>query len=75
VSALLGQNVDASVAHFRKKVDDSVPESAEILVGLLTRLGRYTEALDISMECLGDEAGSTCPSAIQQQQPVTKPHL
>ena len=65
LSALLGQNVDASVAHFRKKLDDSVPGSAEILVGLLTRLGRYTEALDISMECLGGEAGSTCPSAIQ----------
>jgi hypothetical protein len=65
LSALLGQNVDTSVAHFRKKLDDSVPGSAEILVGLLTRLGRYTEALDISVECLGGEAGSTCPSAIQ----------
>lgn len=65
LSALLGQDGENGAAHFRKKVADSIPGSAEILVGLLTRLCRYPEALDVSVEYLGGEAGSLCPSAIQ----------
>jgi hypothetical protein len=63
--AILGQDVDQCVAHFRTKVADSAPGSAEVLVILLTRLGRYREALDVSRQYLGGDAGTTCPSALQ----------
>jgi hypothetical protein len=63
--ALLGEDVDTALGHFRKKVDDSVPGSADALVVLLARLGRYEEAIGISMEHLKGEAGVVCPSAIQ----------
>ena len=65
LGALLGENIDDAVAHFRKKVTGSVPGSAEVLVGLLARLGRYEEAIQTSLEHLGGEAGDGCPSAIQ----------
>ena len=65
LGALVDEGRDAAFAHFRKKVTDSVPGSAEILVSLLTRVGRFQEALDVSLEHLGGEAGSLCPSAIQ----------
>jgi len=65
LSAILGQDVDQCVAHFRTKIEDSAPGSAEVLVGLLTRLGRYREALDVSRQYLGGDAGTTCPSALQ----------
>jgi hypothetical protein len=63
--ALLGEDVETALAHFRKKVDDSVPGAAEALVMLLARLGRYEEAIGISVEHLKGEAGAVCPSAIQ----------
>src|SRR6267378_3494003 len=65
LGALLGENVEEAVAHFRKKVGASVPGSAQVLVGLLARLGRYTEAVQISLEQLGGEADDDCPSAVQ----------
>ena len=65
LSALLGEHVDQSVAHFRRKVADSVRGAADVLVGLLGRLGRYDEAIQISLEHLGGEAGNGCLSAIQ----------
>jgi len=43
----------------------SVPGSAQVLVGLLARLGRHAEALQISLERLGGEADDDCPSAVQ----------
>ena len=61
--ALLGD--ETGLIHFRQKVANSVPGSAEILVGLLTRLGRYAEAVDVSVDHLAGEAGSTCRSAVQ----------
>ena len=63
--ALLGENVEEAVAHFRKKVAASVPGSAQVLVGLLARMGRHAEALQISLEQLGGEADGDCPSAVQ----------
>jgi hypothetical protein len=65
LSALLGQKVDACVEHFRRKIEDSIPGSAEVLVALLTRLGRYREALEVSTRYLGGDSGTTCPSALQ----------
>jgi tetratricopeptide (TPR) repeat protein len=63
--ALLGEQVDTAIAHFRKKIDASVAGAAEALVALLARLGDYEEAIRISVEHLGGEAGVVCPSAIQ----------
>jgi hypothetical protein len=65
LAAILDEDRDAALAHFRKKIDDSVAGSAEILVGLLTRIGRYREALEVSLQYLGGDAGRTCPSALQ----------
>ena len=65
LAAVLDEGREAAVTHFRKKIDDSVPGSAEVFVALLARIGRYREALDVSLQYLGGEAGRTCPSAIQ----------
>ena len=63
--ALLDENVEEGVAHFRKKLAASVPGSAQVLVGLLARLGRHAEAIQISLDQLGGEAADDCPSAVQ----------
>jgi hypothetical protein len=65
LGALLGENVEEAVAHFQRKVAASVPGSAQVLVGLLARLGRYAEAIQISLEQLGGEPDDDCPSAVQ----------
>lgn len=70
--ALLGRDLEGAVAHFRNKVlqgasaeTDSRP--AQVLVGLLARLGRYGEAAEISLEHLRDIHPShlACPSLSQ----------
>ncbi len=67
--ALLGEGVDRAVAHFRKKVTDAPGDTTpvEVLIELLVRLGRYAEAVEVSLEFF--PASSTqplsCPSAIQ----------
>jgi hypothetical protein len=63
--AVLGENVDGAVAHFQKKVAASVPGAPEVLVALLARLGRYEEAIRISVEYLDGEAVGLCPSATE----------
>ena len=70
--ALLGEEVDAAVAHFRRKVAESDPSQvgtapAQILVGLLAKLGRYGEAVEASLEHLREvEPGRlACPSVLQ----------
>jgi hypothetical protein len=70
--ALLGEDVDGAIAHFRGKIEESDPGQAgsgpaEVLVGLLARLGRFREAIELSIERL-PEAGPdqlSCPSLIQ----------
>jgi hypothetical protein len=55
--ALLGRDVDAAVAHFRAKAAASDPRdtaSAQAVIGLLLKLGRYPEAIAASLEYLGD---------------------
>jgi hypothetical protein len=51
--ALLGIDVESHLAHFRKKVAESDPEQgslpAQALVGLLARLARYEEALEVAL--------------------------
>ena len=54
VGALLGIDVESHVAHFRRKVAEAEPErvvslAAQVLVGLLARLARYDEALEVAL--------------------------
>ena len=70
--ALLGEDADAAVAHFRQKVEQSDPHQtgsvpAQVLVELLARLGRYQEAIAVSEERLRDTPRSelSCPSVYE----------
>ncbi len=72
LSALAGENVDACVEHFVSKVracDPSVTGTApaQVLVALLTRLKRYQEAIQISLDHLSQTAGEqlVCPTLPQ----------
>jgi hypothetical protein len=70
--ALLGEETDYAVAHFRKKAIetgaaplDTAP--AEVLIELLVRLGRYAEAIQASLEFFPSLRPTpiSCASAIQ----------
>jgi hypothetical protein len=68
--ALLGEEVDHAIAHFRKKAAvadarDTTP--AEVLIELLVRLGRYADAIQASLEFFPDSSATprSCASAIQ----------
>ena len=70
--ALLGEDQDGAVGHFRKKVEESPPDGeesvpAQVLVGLLARLERYPEAIEVSAKYLADVAPGelVCPSLPQ----------
>lgn len=70
--AVMGDDVDARIRHFRKKAEESDPEEvgtapAQLLVNLLVRLGRPEEALQVSMELLAEEESMnlSCPSTLQ----------
>lgn len=66
--ALMGEQVDDAVAHFRSKLADAADSSpSQTLVLLLVRLERYREAVDIALEHLRDVPPSqlACPSAVQ----------
>ncbi len=72
LQALLGEDEDGAVEHFRTKVEESPPNGeesvpAQVLVGLLARLGRYPEAIEVSSEHLADVPSSelVCPSLPQ----------
>ena len=68
---LLGQDVEHGIAHFRAKVATASEYAgtipAQILVRLLARIGRYADALDISLEHLREVSRSElmCPSPLQ----------
>jgi hypothetical protein len=62
--ALLGQDVDSSIAHFRAKIagpEDTL--AAEVLINLLSRLKRYAEAIQVSVEYLPEAALPLCQLA------------
>jgi hypothetical protein len=66
--ALLGQDVDAAIVHFRRKTEDSDPAQsgtfpAEVLVRFLLRLDRPGEAVKVFEQFLLDRDPSflTCP--------------
>lgn len=67
-NALLGRDVDATVAVFRAKVgppgDDADPTPAQVLIRLLARLGRLDEAIDLAAGHLAGlpDSALICPS-------------
>jgi hypothetical protein len=70
--ANLGDEVDAAIAHFRTKVEAADPNEigsgpAQVLVNLLARLGRYSEAVEASIKYLSDADPSqlSCPTVVQ----------
>jgi len=57
--ALLSDEVDGAIAHFRQKIVDNPAEQAgtapaQVLVALLSRLGRYQEAVEVFQRYLND---------------------
>ncbi|WP_435009648.1 hypothetical protein P12x_000904 [Tundrisphaera lichenicola] len=74
--ALLGQDVEQAIAHFRGKLppvderDEAV--AAQVLVRLLVRLGRSEEAVDLAAEHLAHlpDSALTCPSVAQLCQSI-----
>jgi hypothetical protein len=70
--ALIGEHVDEAVARFRAKIASCNPESAgpapaQTLVSLLARLGRYQEAIAVSLDHLRDVDPNQlfCPSVFE----------
>jgi len=77
LAALLGKNIDQAVAHFREKVAKGEPSEldsspAQVLVTLLSRLNRYHEAIEVSLQYLRDfdSRQITCMSVPQLCQKV-----
>lgn len=68
LDVLEGRDVDAGVAHFRKKADEAMTEgiaySAEVLVNLLLKIDRPAEALAVAQQYLMDVTDRPlhCPS-------------
>ena len=69
LKALVGCDTDAAVSHFRKKVEASTSGTApaQVLVLLLTRLKRYQDAIQVSLEHLSDQNPNElgCPTIPQ----------
>ena len=69
--ALLGDDLDSAIAHFRNKAAAADPQEdsrpAQAVVGLLARLGRYDDAIEVSLAYLRDHDPSqiACPSVLQ----------
>jgi hypothetical protein len=70
--ALIGEQADEAVAHFRAKIascnpDNAGPAPAQTLVGLLARLARYDEAIAVSLDHLRDLDPNQllCPSVFE----------
>ncbi|MFN7935655.1 MAG: hypothetical protein U0R19_20155 [Bryobacteraceae bacterium] len=69
-SALLGENVEECIEHFRRKVEESDPEetlAAQALVQLLLKLNRTQEAMRVALERLAHKSPNeiSCPPALQ----------
>jgi hypothetical protein len=90
LQALLGRDVDAAIAHFQAKLppagDESESETegsasaygtypAQVLIGLLLRLGRLDQAIEVAAEHLAElpESALTCPSLAQLCQRAGQP--
>jgi hypothetical protein len=69
LKALAGCDIDTAVAHFRNKLGGNDPSiagtgPAQVLVMLFTRLKRYRDAIEVSLEYLGDQNANqlSCPA-------------
>ncbi len=72
LAILMGEDVEANLAHFRAKVDANPPQEAgtfptEIYVNLLMRLGRTEEALEAVRKYLTPlgEVRLSCPNLVE----------
>jgi len=81
LGALLGRDVDRALTHFRQKLETPDPDRpegslpAQVLVGLLVRLGRLDEAIELAAESLAGLPESTliCPGVAQLCQRAGQP--
>src|SRR5262249_13216243 len=80
--ALLGRDVDSAVEHFRKKLEPGDPDDqrdnalrAQVLVGLLVRLDRLDQAIEVAAEHLAGlpESALICPGVAQLCQRAGQP--
>jgi hypothetical protein len=75
LAAIMGENVDEAIGHFRAKVEQAAREDpdssgsfpAEVLVNLLLRLDRLPEAIAVARQYLvkADPRTLTCPSVVE----------
>jgi hypothetical protein len=70
LKALMGCDTDAAISHFRGKLcanPNAGTGPAQVLVLLLTRLKRYREAIEVSLEYLSDQNSNqlACPTIPQ----------
>jgi hypothetical protein len=63
LKALLGEETDAAVEHFRGKLASAGEAAAPVLIDLLVRLGRQDEAIRVSEEYLPDASLQLCQAA------------
>jgi hypothetical protein len=81
LKALLGHDVDAALGHFRDKLvsesldEQDAPAVAQVLVGLMLRLGRLDDAIDVAAAHLTGvpESSLGCPSVAQLCQRAGQP--
>lgn len=81
LAVLLGHDVELGLAHFRRKLETSDPDrpetslSAQVLVGLLVRLGRLDQAIELAAEHLAGipESSLICPGVAQLCQRAGQP--
>jgi len=80
--ALLGHDQDAAIAHFQAKLDPTDREvdpgdtvAAQVLVGLLSRIGRLDDAITVAKDRLAGipESALFCPGVSQLCQRAGKP--
>lgn len=82
--ALVGEDVDAAITHFRNKIAPADPDTplhpadslpAQVLVRLLVRLERIEQAIDVGAEFLAEmpESALICPSVAQLCQRAGQP--
>jgi len=70
LKTVLGIEADEGIEHFRRKLEcaspERTPDVAMVLVNLLTRLERYDEAIDVSLERLAefDARDLSCPPVL-----------
>ena len=68
LKALLHEDEEAALAHFRQKTADAADSApAEVMIDLLTRLGRHQEAIAASLEYFPESVPPprACPTAVQ----------